>query len=357
MKIAVAGCGNIAGPYAESFKVYPELELVGAADFMPERAKEFAAKFGGKAYANVDALLADKKVELVVNLTPYTQHAALTLKAVKAGKHVHSEKPMAVTYKEAVAILKESKKRKVRVSCAPITFMGEAQQTAWKLMREGTIGGVKLIYAEVNHGRIEAWHPAPIVFYQGGPMYDVGVYPLALATAFFGPAKTVSAYGKMLLPKRVTKDGKPWTLVTPDYFCAAIELKSGPVIRLTANFYVQGKNTRQGECMEFHGDKGSLLLSNWFGFNSGVEVSELNKDFTTVPPIRPATYKDSVEWSRGIKDVVDAIKEKRPHRASVEHAVHVVEVINAVTASAKLGGKSVTIKSTFNQPTPMPWAA
>jgi predicted dehydrogenase len=223
-------------------------------------------------------------------------------------------------------------------------------------MREGRIGNVKLIYAEVNHGRIEAWHPAPIVFYQGGPMYDVGVYPLALATAFFGPAKRVSSYGKILLPKRVTKDGKPWTLSTPDYFCANIELASGPVIRLTANFYVQGRNTRQGECMEFHGDKGSLLLANWFGFNSEVEVSELNKEFVKVPPVRPPTYKDSVEWGRILKELMDAIKAKRPHRASVEHAAHVVEVINAVAASAKQGGKAVTITSTFKQPDPMPWA-
>ncbi len=357
LKIGVAGCGNIAGPYAKSFKLYPELELVGAADAIPQRAQEYVAKFGGKAYPSVDDLLASTQVDLVVNLTPYTEHAALTLKAINAGKHVHSEKPMATTYQEAKEIVELAKQKGVRVSCAPITFMGEAQQTAWKLMREGRIGEVRLIYAEVNHGRIESWHPAPIVFYKGGPMYDVGVYPLALATAFFGPVKQVSAYGKILLRDRVTKDGTPYQLETPDCFVASIEFANGILLRLTANFYVQPNNTRQGECMEFHGDKGSLSMENWFGFNSKLQVAEWGKSFKPVTLVRkPAYASDAVEWSRVLKEQVDAMAENRPHRASAEHAAHVVEVINAVSTSASQSGKPVSLASTFVQPEPMPWA-
>lgn len=357
LRIGIVGCGNIAGPYADSFKVYPELELVGAADAIPQRARDFAGKYGGKAYASIDELLADVQVNLVVNLTPYTEHAALTLKCIKAGKHVHSEKPMAVTYPEAKEIVELADRKGVRVSCAPITFMGEAQQTAWKLMREGRLGNIRLIYAEVNHGRIEAWHPAPVVFYQGGPMYDVGVYPLALATAFFGPIKQVSAIGKILLKDRKTKDGTAYQLETPDVFVATMEFACDILMRLTANFYVESGNTRQGECMEFHGDLGSLVMGNWFGFDSEILVADWKKEFSPVPLIRKPAYEDSdVEWSRVLKELYDAMSENRPHRASAAHAAHVVEAINAVRISAAQDGKAVPLVSTFVQPEPMPWA-
>src|ERR1051325_11709623 len=158
LKIGVVGCGNIAGPYAKSFAVYPDvLQLVACADAMPGRAQDFAKQHGGKALESVDALIADPEVNTIVNLTPFSEHAAVTKKAILAGKHVFSEKPMAVEYAEAKEIVALAQRQGVRVACAPITFMGEAQQTAAKLIREGKLGAVRVIYAEVNHGRIEHW--------------------------------------------------------------------------------------------------------------------------------------------------------------------------------------------------------
>lgn len=357
LRIGVVGCGNIAGPYVRSFSVYPDvLELVACTDAMPGRAQQFAKEHGGKPVDSLDALLGEKDVNTVVNLTPFSEHAAVTRKAILAGKHVFSEKPLGVAYDEAKEIAKLAKDKGVRVACAPITFMGEAQQTAAKLIREGKLGTVRVIYAEVNHGRIEHWHPAPELFFKAGPMYDVGVYPTALTTAFFGPVRKVSMYGKVLLADRKTKDGKPFPVPTPDYFAGTFELASGVLLRLTANFYIQPSNTRQGEGMEFHGDAGDLHMENWFGFASPLSFAEHNKPFAPVAPVRKPQYQDAVEWSRVLKEMSDAIGENRPHRASAEHAAHVVEVICAVAASAAKGGAPVDVASSFDPPAPMPWA-
>lgn len=357
LTIGIVGCGNISAAYAKSLRVYPDvLHLVGAADLLPDRAQAFAKQHGGRAYPSIPALLADRSINTVVNLTPFSEHAKVTKLALLAGKHVFSEKPLAVKFVEAKELLAIAKRRKLRLASAPITFMGEAQQTAARLIREGRLGAVKAIYAEVNHGRIEQWHPAPEAFFRAGPMYDVGVYPLALTTAFFGPVKTVSAFGKILLPNRKTKDGKPYTFPTPDCFVATMELASGPILRLTANFYVQPNLSKQGECMEFHGDAGSLFMQNWFGFASPLEYAPFGGKLAAVEPVRKPTYEDAVEWSRALKEISDAVLEKRPHRASAEHALHVVEVINAVAASARRGGSPVTVTSKFTPPAPMPWA-
>ncbi|MEK7767707.1 MAG: Gfo/Idh/MocA family oxidoreductase [bacterium] len=357
LKLGVIGCGNIAGPYARSFKVYPDvLELVAAADMLPGRADAFVKEHGGRACKTIDELIADPAVNTVVNLTPFSEHYGVSKKAILAGKHVFSEKPLGVAYAEAQEIVKLAKEKGVRVACAPITFMGEAQQTAAKLIRAGKLGTVRVIYAEVNHGRIEHWHPAPELFFKAGPMYDVGVYPTALTTAFFGPVRKVSMYGKVLLGDRKNKDGKPFPVPTPDYFAGTFELESGVLLRLTANFYIQSSNTRQGEGMEFHGDQGDLHMENWFGFASPLSFAEHDKKFAPVEPVRKPAYADAVEWSRVLKEMSDAIGENRPHRASAEHAAHVVEVICAVTKSAAQGGAPVAVTSSFDPPAPMPWA-
>ncbi|MDQ3855322.1 MAG: Gfo/Idh/MocA family oxidoreductase, partial [Chloroflexota bacterium] len=181
--------------------------------------------------------------------------------------------------------------------------------------------------------------------------WDVGVYPLTLATAFFAPARRVIAYGKTLYPHRVTMEGVPFTIEAPDWTTAAIELEDGTVVRLTANFYV-GRPTRQTG-MEFHGDKGSLHISSWQEFNASVQFGEFGSQFSDVPYVRPP-YK-GIEWGRAVWDLADALRNDRPHRATGEQAVHIVEILEAISRSMQ-EGRPVEIHSSFTPPKPMEWA-
>jgi predicted dehydrogenase len=349
---AIIGCGNIAEPYAENLVDYPEIELVGVADLLQARAEALAESAGCEAYDSVDALLTDDRVELVVNLTTHHAHKVVTEQCLRAGKHVHSEKPLALTYAEAQDLVALAEAQGLRLGSSPFTFMGEAQQTAWKLLRDDQIGAVRAIYAEVNWGRIERWHPAPEPFYDVGALYDVGVYPLTLITAIFGPARRVTAYGRVLLPERETLDGTPYVLETPDFVVAVIELASGPVVRLTADFYVDGPNTKQ-HGVEFHGDAGSLYLSSWHNFDATVELAAFGEDYAPVPPLR--TPYRGVEWGRAVRETAAALREDRPHRATGAQAAHIVDILNAISQSLE-SEQPVAVQSTFDPPAPMPWA-
>jgi predicted dehydrogenase len=350
MRVALVGCGNIAARYATRIVASPGLTLVGATDVATERAAALVAEFGGAAYTSLEALLADETVDTVVNLTVPEAHATVTAASLEAGKHVHTEKPMAFSYAEAQELCALARRNDRRLSCAPTTLLGEAQQTAWKLVREGILGTIRAVYAEANWGRIETWHPSPVSIYASGPLFDVGIYPLTIVTAMLGPARRVLAYGTALEPDRVTLEGRGFRLETPDFAVALIELASGVVVRLTATFWV-GPGKQRG--LELHGETASLYLETWLEFDSVLELSADGKAFTPVPPVREPFH--GIDWGAAVVDLALAITEGRPHRASAEHAAHVVELLSAVTASIEEGG-AVEVRSSFVPPEPLEWA-
>src|SRR5689334_22423347 len=192
LRIAIIGCGNIATAYAETLRPYKHIEMLGATDIDQARAHRYVETYGGRVYGTLEDILGDETVDLVVNLTIHHAHFTVIKQCLNAGKHVYSEKPLSLMAQEAWELVDLANLKGLRLSCAPITLLGEAQQTAWKIIREGLLGTVRLAYAEANWGRIESWHPAPGPFYEVGPLFDVGVYPLTILTAIFGPAHKVT---------------------------------------------------------------------------------------------------------------------------------------------------------------------
>jgi predicted dehydrogenase len=352
MNVAIIGCGNIAARYAEDLANYGEINLAGVADIDQARAEAFAQKHGTTSYSSIEELLANPAVDLVANLTTHHAHAVVTTACFEAGKHVWSEKPLAMSYQDAAGLVALSQERGLRLGSSPFTLMGEAEQTAWKWLREGQLGKVRVIFAEVNWGRIESWHPEPHSFYTAGPLYDVGVYPLTIITAIFGPARRVTAYSRVLYPDRTTLQGGTFHVEEPDYIVASIELEGGLVVRLTSDFYVSNISTKQTG-IEFHGDAGSLHLASWHIFNSKLFYAQWDKPFEEVPLVRPP--HKGVPWGRGVWEMVRAIEESRPHRFTGEHAAHICEILDATAESARLN-RPVEIASTFTPPAPMEWA-
>jgi predicted dehydrogenase len=351
--IGIVGTGNIAGAYATDSRTHPQLRLVAASDLDPERAIAFASEHGCRAHSTLHDLLADPEVDIVVNLTVHHAHYEVSRRALEAGKHVYSEKPLALEPQEARHLLDLAAAAGVRLGCSPATFLGEAQQTAAAALETGRFGTIRAVYAEVNHGRIEVWHPAPVAFYDVGVMVDVGVYPLTLVTAMLGPARRVQAWSWDLLPERRTLAGEPYRIGSPDLIVAGIELESGAVLRLTTSFYV-GRPARQTSSIEFHGDRGSLSLGSFQAFDAPVEAGPFSGELEPVPFVREP-YPGTA-WSRGVAEMAEAILEDRPHRATGEQAAHVVDILAAVVESRTHEGRPVAITSSFPRPELLDWA-
>ena len=176
VKVGVVGCGAISAAYLRIGKTFRDIEIVACADLDRKRAKERAAEFEIPRACTVKQLLADKSIEIVVNLTVPKAHATVAMQALKAGKSVYNEKPLAVDREDAQEMLALAKKKGLLVGGAPDTFLGGGHQTCRKLIDDGWIGqpiGANAFM--MSHGH-EGWHPDPEFYYEkgGGPMFDMG---------------------------------------------------------------------------------------------------------------------------------------------------------------------------------------
>lgn len=353
VKVAIVGCGNISGAYGNSLNTRPDLvKIVGAFDLIPDQARSFAENYGGHIYESLDALLSDPEVEVVVNLTSHSAHAEVSSLALSAGKHVHSEKPLATNRQDGKMLLDLARKNGVRLSCSPFTFLGEAQQTVHKAIHDGVIGRPLIAYAEMNWSWIELWHPNPEGFYQpgAGPMLDVGVYPLTILTFIFGPVTKVLGEAEILIPERVIgngpKAGKKFKVNTPDQVIGVITFASGTKARVTANFL---GFSRQGG-IEFHGDRGSLILDSSVDFASNISVRNIgDKDWKVIPHISEPFR--GVEWGRAIFELAESIRRGTPQRCTGEQAYHVLDICLSILDSAEKGSP-VSVESSFDVPPP-----
>jgi len=162
IKIGVIGCGNISNAYFNACKKFPILDLTACADLDLERARAKATEHGMSRACITKELLADPEIQIVVNLTVPKVHAEVDLAVLQAGKSVHSEKPLALSRDDGAAVLQTASARKLRVGCAPDTFLGGGIQTCVKLINDGWIGKpVTATAFMLGHGP-EGWHPAPL---------------------------------------------------------------------------------------------------------------------------------------------------------------------------------------------------
>lgn len=348
--IGFIGCGKIAGPYAQSARQRPErLRIAAAYDLDPQRAQAFVAEHGGVACRTLEELLARPDVDVVANLSIHTAHAATTRAALEAGRHVHSEKPLATTREEAAALVGLAEEKGLLLGCSPFVILGEAQQTLRRAIQDGIIGRPLEVVAHIMHGRPELRNPNPVPFLSpgAGPLLDVGCYPLSVLTSIFGPVRRVrGASADVLIPERTIatgpQQGETFRVGTPDHVNGLLEFGGGLPARLTASFTI-GASTLPG--IEVYGTEGTLTMANSFLFNSEVRFRAADsQEWKPVPFTAPPF--PGLEWSRGLLDMVDALREGRNVRCTGRQAYHILDLSLAILESAA-EGRSVEVLSTF----------
>lgn len=346
MKIGIVGLGNISPAYIKGCRAFKNLELVACADLLPERAAKIADENAIPRALSVDELLADNEIDIVVNLTIPAVHAAVSQDILSAGKHVYSEKPLAITLEDARAVLNVAESRGLRVGCAPDTFLFAPHQTSRKLIDDGAIGTpVAAVGFMAGHGP-ESWHPNPDFFYTegGGPMLDMGPYYVTCLVNLLGPVLRVSGAARASFPERIAGDGHRIPVSIPTHYAGTLEFASGAIATLITSFDVWGHRLPQ---MEVYGETGSLAVPDPNGHSPRevLMISSQSREWEKMP----LTYPDI--WARGIglADMADAIQHNRPHRASGALAYHVLEVMSSFVLASQTG-TYINIASKIEQP-------
>lgn len=381
MRVAIVGCGYVADFYVKTLRNHPELTLLGVFDRDESRTRRLAGFYGLGSFRSLDEILKDPRVDIVVNLTNPDSHHAVSKAALEAGKHVYSEKPLATSFDQAAELVALAEERGLELAGAPCSMLGETAQTLWKAIREERIGKVRLVYAELDDGPIHLmgvknWKsdsgtpwPYKDEFEVGCTLEHAGYYVTWLAE-FFGPARTVTSFAAITVPDK----GVELARETPDFSVACIEFSGGVVARLTCSIFAT-----HDHALRIFGDGGILSTEDCWDYGSPVYVqrrSRLGLKAEKHPRAarlvglgpreielarRPkfafrAKGANRMDFARGIAEMADAIREKRPSRMSARFALHVNEIALAIQNPRQMGSPRA-LTTTFVPVAPMPWSA
>ncbi len=360
-RVGIVGCGVISQAYAENAAAFDRFDIVACADRDPLRSQALAASFGLSS-TTVEALVVDDDIDIVLNLTPPAVHAEVTRAALEAGKHVYSEKPLAMTAPAAAELLDLADRRGLRVGCAPDVFLGGAFQEARAAIDRGAIGRPLGVSATMLAGGQEAWHPDPDIFFSdgAGPLLDMGPYYLTAIVALLGPVVRVAGFSSTFVTERTIeigpRRGERFTAETPTHTTAALELGSGATATLLATFEAP---SHYSSTFLVLGSEGTLLLPDPNMFGEIIRI-RLGRGGWEELPYRSRGAREV--RGIGLHDLVDAIAEGREPRASGRLALHVIDVARSILVAAEAGA-TVRVGSTaarpealpVEEPTPPPW--
>lgn len=353
MNVGVVGCGDISPLYLRSAKHFPILNLVACADLNRDAARARAAEFGVEALS-VPELLNRPDIDIILNITVPSAHAAVAKAALTAGKHVYNEKPLATDLDDAKELLGLADSKGLRVACAPSSFLGAAVQTCRKLVDEGAIGTPVAFHTSLLGHGMEGWHPNPEFFYRpgGGPLLDVGPYIVAALTALLGPVARVASMGRVSFPERTItagpRAGTVFPVGTPTHIVSTLEFVGGAIGTLTTSFDVWASEQPK---FELYGSTGTLRLAAPNLFGGPVWIHEAGGAWEEKPLVHPYNSLES-GWSIALADLALAIQEERPHRADGRFALHALEVMQACLQSAETG-EAVAVESRPKRPEPL----
>jgi predicted dehydrogenase len=376
MRIGLAGCGNISDIYIENSRRFDNYEVVACADALPERAREKAAKFGIARACGLEELLGDRSIGLLLNLTNPQSHASVDLAALSAGKHVYSEKPLAIDRDEGARLIQAASSKGLRLGCAPDTFLGGRLQTMRELIDTGAIGTVVGGFASMAcHGH-ESWHPGPEFYYKkgAGPIFDMGPYYLTALASILGPVRRLSGAVATSFPSRRISSqplaGRDIEVEVPTHVSGNLEFAAGAVVTTLVTFDVWDSHLPR---LELYGSEGSLAICdadplagpNIFGGDLFLRRAK-DADWNGFPSELPRRGERS-PWERivprfpyvgnsrgvGLADMVDALERGRAPRADASLAFHVLEVMEGLLESSARG-LYLEPTSTFSRPPALP---
>ena len=355
IKVAIVGCGSISDIYMTNITSgkFEILELVACSDLAVERMEASAQKFGIKAMT-LDAICADPEIQMVINLTTPAAHYPINKQCLEAGKHVFSEKMIAVELWQGKELVEIANKKGLHLGVAPDTFLGASVQTAKYIVENGLIGKPLSCRASISRDYAVYGEFLTHLYKKGaGIGFDMGGYYLTALAAILGPCKAVSAFTNINEPVRVnTRIGTPWygqeyEIEVPNVLTATMQYASGVLGTLHMNSDCILDETYG---LEIYGTDGILYMGNPNEFGDRVYIRKVNGEKVEFP-----LTHGFAENSRGLgaAEMAWSIVADRNHRASKEMAYHVFELMHGVMTSAETGAV-YQMESTFETPKALP---
>ena len=350
IRVAIIGCGSVSNRYIPHLQSSPSIEIVSLCDIRHERAVAQNEQYKVKAatYADIDSMLKGVPFDMMVTLTDMQKHGELNKKALLAGKHVWSEKPMANTYAEGKALLELANRKKLKLWGAPAVVNIPQFAFMSRCIREGKLGRVASAHGQYGHTG-PGWSS---FFYEknGGSMPDLGVYNMATLTGLLGPAKSVMAMLSIVNPERIIDEKGKIKVEEEDNAHVLMDHGNGIISHVMCGFNYFDPHGHEAKGQQLHsiqifGDKGNMRLIGYDWETNGVILD----DSWERPGQLHEKETGGYMWQEGATKVAESMVHKTEPLINVEHALHVLEIIEAARKSST-SGMRVPLISTFKWP-------
>ena len=292
-RIGIAGCGFVSSLYMKSLPLYEELKLVGAYDIKPDRLAAFSKHYSVTPYESLEALTRD--VDLIVNLTTPEQHFDVAAYALREGKSVYSEKPLTPTEEQSRELIEIATENNANILGAPCGHLSEMAETVDKCLKDGVIGKVYAVYAEMDDGQMHAvaydkWRndfgvrwPAKNEFEIGSTNEHAG-YSVCVLQKWFGKAKVKGVINHRCITDKII----PLHKKTADFSCAVLEYDNNIVARVTSS--IIAPKDRQ---IRIFGELGLITVKDTWLYESPITI---RKWLTIRRKTILSPYKEKCHW-------------------------------------------------------------
>lgn len=367
-KVGLIGCGHISETYFRAEKYFNNIKIVKCADINHANALKCAKTYKIKALSVKD-LLKDQEVEIILNLTIPKAHYQVAKQSLLNGKHVYSEKPMAINFKDGLDLVKIAKRKKLYIGNAPDTFLGGGIQKSKELLEKNILGKISLGNAIFAFPGVQSYHPNPEPWFakkEGGPVIDMGPYYLTALVNLLGPAKKVTGSIMEGVKRRTIgigpKKNKTFKVECPTTYLSTIQFENGTIIRLTLSFDVIA---HQRNHIELYGSKGSMIVPDPNMFGGSVYVCnklgdpwkeyKTNKMHLGKINIRSQSSRANESPTNanyrgaGLAEMAFSIENKKINKCNGELSLHVLDIIQSTMKACKTN-KPQVIKTTCKKP-------
>ena len=339
--IGIIVCGKIAQVrHIPEYAAHPEAKLVGFYDINQQRAAELAAKYGGRAYATVEELLAEPEIQAVSICAANFAHAELTIAALNAGKHVLCEKPMATNLADCEAMVQAADANGKFLMIGHNQRLAKAHSLARKLIVEGLIGDIITFRTIFGHGGPETWSIDPgknTWFFDKkkaamGALSDLGIHKVDLLQYLTGQ-KVIETTAKVVTLNKRDSEGN--LIGVDDNALCILRMSGGALGTMAASWTIYG-NECQSTCL--YGTKGIMLIYN--EASAPITVSDLEGNTTSYNLDVPHNGTGVID------EFVDALVHDREPEVSGREALTVMRTIFASINSSNIS-RTVAVNSDF----------
>ena len=349
IKVGIIGCGSVSGVYMPHLSKCPYAEIVSVCDIKPERAQQRAKEFNIKNYyPNITEMLAGVPFDLLVNLTDMQQHGMLNRQALDAKKYVWSEKPMANTYQEGRELYEYAIKQGVQIWGAPAVVDSPQFEFMAQQIKEGKLGRTAAAHAHYGH---QGPHWSAF-FYEkdGGSLPDLGVYNISTLTGLLGPAKSIVAMTNVVTPTRNVDDKGHIQVHAEDNAMIIMEHQNNVLSHIQCGFnyfdpYGHGGTGQERPTISVIGSEGNMHMVGYDWMPFGVDMATTQNEKTQ----RFVTDSKGFQWEEGASEICKFLATGAKPKINAEHALHVLEIIQA-TRQSQEEGRRIQLKSSFKWP-------